>query len=141
MNNVSITGRLTADPQQRTAGELQICDLRVAIARRKGRDGEDRGAVFVDVTAFGPLAKVCGQYLAKGRRAAVQGRLELDEWEAADGSPRRRHKIVAEQVEFLDPAGRQNGGQPDGADGPADEVAEQRSRRDEQPDAEEAQAA
>lgn len=141
MNNVSITGRLTADPQQRTAGELQICDLRVAIARRKGRDGEDRGAVFVDVTAFGPLAKVCGQYLAKGRRAAVQGRLELDEWEAADGSPRRRHKIVAEQVEFLDPAGRQNGGQPDSADVPTDEVAEQRARRDEQPEAEEAQAA
>ncbi len=87
MNNVSITGRLTADPQQRTAGELQICDLRIAIPRRKGRDGEDRGAVFVDVTAFGPLAKVCGQYLAKGRRAAVQGRLELDEWEALRWQP------------------------------------------------------
>ena len=141
MNTVSITGRLTADPQQRTAGELQICDLRVAIPRRKGRDGEDRGAVFVDVTAFGPLAKVCAQYLAKGRRAAVTGHLELDEWEAADGSPRRRHKIVAEQVEFLDPAGRQNGGQPDSANGPTDEVAEQRARRDEQPEAEEAVAA
>jgi len=141
MNNVSITGRLTADPQQRTAGELQICDLRIAIPRRKGRDGEDRGAVFVDVTAFGPLAKVCGQYLAKGRRAAVQGRLELDEWEAADGSPRRRHKIVADQVEFLDPASRPDGDRPDGADGPTDEVAAQRARRDEHARAEQAQAA
>ena len=132
MNTVSITGRLTADPQQRMAGELQICDLRVAIPRRKGRDGEDRGAVFVDVTAFGPLAKVCAQYLAKGRRAAVTGRLELDEWEAADGSPRRRHKIVADQVEFLDPAERPNGAPTDGADGPTDEVAAQRERRDQQ---------
>ena len=55
MNTIQITGRLTADPQQRTAGELQVCDLRVAVSRRRGRDGEDRGAVFVDVTTFGAL--------------------------------------------------------------------------------------
>lgn len=71
MNTTQITGRLTADPQQRTAGELQVFDLRVAVPRRRGRDGEDRGAVFVDVTTFGPLAKFSGQYLAKARRVAV----------------------------------------------------------------------
>ncbi len=132
MNNVTLTGRLTRDPTLRTAGELEICDLRLAIPRRKGREGEDRGAVFVDVTAFGALGKSCGQYLAKGRRTAVQGRLELDEWEAQDGSPRRRHKIVADTVEFLDTASRPNGGQTDSADGPTDEVAAQRSQRDQQ---------
>jgi len=131
MNNVTLTGRLTQDPTLRTAGELEICDLRLAIPRRKGRDGGDRGAVFVDVATFGPLAKVCGQYLAKGRRAAVQGRLELDEWEAQDGSPRRRHKIVADTVEFLDTASRPNGGQTDSQDGPTDEVTDRRSRSDE----------
>lgn len=136
MNTIQITGRLTADPQQRTAGELQVCDLRVAIPRRRGRDGEDRGAVFVDVTTFGALAKVSGQYLAKGRRVAVNGRLELDEWQAADGSPRRRHKIVADQVEFLDPAERPNGDAASSADGPSDEVAAQRARHDEQAPAE-----
>ena len=108
MNSVTLTGRLTQDPQQRIAGELEICDLRLAVPRRKGRDGEDRGAVFIDVTAFGGLASVCGQYLSKGSRAAVSGRLELDEWEAQDGSPRRRHKVIAEEVEFLDPANRHN---------------------------------
>lgn len=132
MNTIQITGRLTADVQQRTAGELQISDLRVAIPRRRGRDGEDRGAVFVDVTTFGALAKVCGQYLAKGRRVAVTGRLELDEWQAADGSQRRRHKIVADQVEFLDPAERPNGEPADSSDGPTDQVAEQRARHDQQ---------
>ncbi len=64
--------------------------------------------------------------------AGVQGRLELDEWEAKDGSSRRRHKIVADTVEFLDTASRPNGGQTDSQDGPTDEVAAQRSRRDEQ---------
>lgn len=132
MNNVTLTGRLTQDPTVRTAGELQICDLRLAVPRRKGRDGEDRGAVYIDVATFGPLANVCGQYLAKGRRAAVQGRLELDEWEAQDGSPRRRHKIVADTVEFLDTASRPNGGEADSQDGPTDEVAAQRARRDDQ---------
>ena len=102
MNSISIVARLTAEPTKRTVNELQICDLRVAIPRRKGRNGEDRGAVFVDVATFGPLANICGQYLAKGRRVAVTGRLELDEWAAEDGSPRRRHKVVADQVEFLD---------------------------------------
>ena len=133
MNNVQITARLTADPQSRTVGELQICDLRVAITRRKGRDGSDRGAVFIDVTAFGPLALTCGKYLAKGRRVAVNGRLELEEWETEDGSPRRRHKIVADQVEFLDSAGRSNNDPADSADGPTDEVATKRQQRDEPP--------
>ncbi len=107
MNSVTLTGRLTQDPQKRSAGETEISDMRLAIARRRGRDGEDRGAVFIDVTAFQGLAGICGQYLSKGSRVAVQGRLELDEWEAEDGSPRRRHKVIAEQVEFLDP--RRNG--------------------------------
>jgi single-strand DNA-binding protein len=124
MNSISITARLTADPTNRTAGELQICDLRVAIARRKGRNGEDRGAVFVDVATFGPLAKICGQYLAKGRRVAVTGRLELDEWAAEDGSPRRRHKIVADQVEFLDNGAPNGNSQPAAAEEPGEHEAQ-----------------
>ena len=131
MNNVTLTGRLTQDPTIRTAGELEICDLRLAVPRRKGRDGEDRGAVFINVATFGPLAKNCAQYLAKGRRAAVQGRLELDEWEAQDGSPRRRHKIIADSVEFLDAATRPDGGQTDSPEA-TDEVAAQRAHRDDQ---------
>ena len=141
MNNVQITARLTADPQTRTVGELSICDLRVAIPRRKSRDGSDRGAVFIDVTAFGPLAAICGKYLAKGRRVAVAGRLELEEWEAEDGNPRRRHKIVAEQVEFLDPASRTGGEpaeqantEPDGDTSSEDELAARRGQHEQPAD-------
>jgi single-strand DNA-binding protein len=130
MNNIQITARLTADPQQRMVGELQITDLRVAIPRRKGSGGEDRGAVFIDVTTFGPLAGVCGKYLSKGRRVAVDGRLELDEW-TKDGSPRRRHKIIAEQIEFLDYAAPGDNDAVQADDEPADEVAAQRARHTE----------
>lgn len=111
MNTILIIARLTADPQQRTVGELRICELRVAIPRRRDPQGEARGAVFVDVTTFGPLARICSDYLAKGDRGAVTGRLEFDEWTAYDGTPRRRHKIVGDQVQFLDhgaPSNRQS---------------------------------
>ncbi len=103
MNSVNLTGRLTADPIARTTkGDTTVCDMRLAIQRRRGREGDDRGAVFVDVTTFGRVAENCGEYLAKGRQVAITGRLELDEWEGQDGETRRKHKIVAEQVEFLD---------------------------------------
>jgi single-strand DNA-binding protein len=102
MNSISLTGRLTADPELRsTQSGASVGQLRLAVSRRRGRDGEDRGAVFVDVVTFGRLAESCGEYLAQGRQVAVSGRLELDEWEAEDGSRRQRHKVVADEVEFL----------------------------------------
>ena len=44
MNSVTLTGRLAQEPKRRTAGEIEICDMRLAVQRRRGRDGEDRGA-------------------------------------------------------------------------------------------------
>jgi len=117
---LSLTGRLTADPELRsTHSGASVGQLRLAVPRRRGRDGEDRGAVFVDVVTFGRLAESCGEYLAQGRQVAVSGRLELDEWEAEDGTRRQRHKVVAEEVEFL-------GGRRQGDDG---EEASSLSRR------------
>lgn len=89
MNSINLTGRLTRDPVSRsTPGGTSVTDLRLAVQRRRSREGSDRGAVCIDVTAFGALADG-GQYLEQGRQVAVSGRLELDEWEAEDGSPRR----------------------------------------------------
>jgi len=102
MNSINLTGRLTADPELRTTPSgASVGNMRIAVARRRGRDGEDRGAVFVDVTTFGRLAESVGQYLEKGRQVAVSGRLELDEWETDAGERRSRHKVVADEVEFL----------------------------------------
>lgn len=101
MNTYAFTGRLTQDPSLRTRGELKICDMRVAIPRRRSADGSDRGAVFIDLTTFNGLATICGEHLEKGRQVAVVGRIELDEWKAEDGTPRRRHKVIADEIEFL----------------------------------------
>ena len=59
---------------------------------------------------WGLPAEACARYLAKGRRVAVTGRLALDRWTAEEGTPRRAHRIVAADVEFLDPPGRRLGG-------------------------------
>jgi len=102
MNSITLTGRLTADPDMRTThSATAVTQFRLAIQRRRSRNGEDRGAVYVDVVSFGGLAESCAQYLAKGRQVAVSGRLELDEWETDAGERRSRHKVVADEVEFL----------------------------------------
>ena len=102
MNSITLTGRLTADPEVRgTKTGTAIGEFRLAVQRRRSRDGEDRGAVYVDVVCFGGLAESVAEYLVKGRQVAVSGRLELDEWENNKGERRSRHKVVADEVEFL----------------------------------------
>ena len=102
MNSVQLIGRLTRDPELRSAQNgTEVGGLRLAIQRPK-KDGEDQGADYVDVTTFNRQAEVCAEYLAKGRRVAVQGRLQHSEWEAEDGSRRQKLEVVANQVDFLD---------------------------------------
>jgi len=99
MNQVNLIGRLTRDPELvETKGGTAICNLRLALDRRN----RDDGAVFVDVKAFEGQARACGDHLSKGRQVAVTGRLELDEWEAKDGSGKRsRLYLIGERVQFL----------------------------------------
>lgn len=127
MNTITLTARLTADPELRNAGGKDVATLRVAVQRRRGREGEDRGAVFVDVETWEAQARTATEYLTKGRQVAITGRLELDEWKADDGTRRQRHKIVAHDVEFLDRPTRDDNAPDDSAAseardlGPADD--------------------
>ncbi len=101
MNSINLIGRLTRDPERRGEGENgAVVVLRLAVPRR--RSGEDAGALFVNVVCFGRQAAVAEEYLYKGRRVAVEGRLEHWEWTSPDGETRSRHEVVAERVQFLD---------------------------------------
>jgi single-strand DNA-binding protein len=101
MNDVSLIGHLTRDPELVTTPTgTDIANLRVAIDRR----GRDNGAVFVDAKCFEGQARACAEHLAKGRQVAISGRLDLDEWEADDGTRRSRVYVIAQSVQFL--AGR-----------------------------------
>jgi single-strand DNA-binding protein len=102
MNSVHLIGRLTTDPEVQDRSGTQVGRLRLAVQRPRTRDGEDRGADYVDVTVFNTQAEVCRQYLSKGRRVAIEGRLQHSEWQAEDGSRRQKLEVVARNVEFLD---------------------------------------
>jgi len=118
MNAVSLVGRLTRDPELRTAGTTEIASLRLAVTSR-GRD--DAGnwtdkSNFFDVTVFGRQAEMVSQHMSKGRRIGILGRLSWREWEAQDGSKRQSVEVVANDVFFLDsPSGeRASAGDDDG---------------------------
>jgi single-strand DNA-binding protein len=102
VNSVQLTGRLTADFELRGSnGGTQVGGLRLAVQRPRGKDGEDRGADYVDVTVFGNQAEICAKYLAKGRKVAVDGHLHHSEWDGENGH-RQKLEVVARNVEFLD---------------------------------------
>ena len=102
MNSVQLVARLTAAPELNDRNGTQVGRLRLAVQRPRGKDGEDRGADFVDVTVFGRQAQTCAQYLEKGRKVAVEGHLHHSEWETDDGSRRQKLEVIARNVEFLD---------------------------------------
>lgn len=118
LNRVTLVGRLTRDPEMRhTAGGTPVCGMRIGVtSRQRGDDGSwgDRPNYF-DVTVFGRQAETVNQYLAKGRRIGVDGRLSWREWQAQDGSKRQSVEVIANDVFFLDSRGDAGGGGSAGA--------------------------
>jgi single-strand DNA-binding protein len=97
MNAVSITGRLTRDPETNTTTTgIHICTLRVAVDGMAS--GRETG--YVTVKSFGKSGEAAARTLKKGWRVAVTGRLRYSEWEARDGAKRHEYEIVG-HVEFL----------------------------------------
>ena len=98
MNQVSLIGRLTADPECFAGEKTMMASFRLAVQRR----GEDAGAMFIDVKCFDGQAGSVADHLSKGRKVAVSGRLEQAEWVTKEGDKRSKHQVVADAVEFLD---------------------------------------
>lgn len=99
MNQVSLIGNLTRDPELRaTPSGKSVANLRIAVNRRD----RDADPIYVDVVAWNGLAETCGQYLTTGRQIAVGGRLDYQEWTTDDGAKRSKHEVVADQIDFLD---------------------------------------
>lgn len=100
INQVILMGRLTRDPEQRTTASGRMV---VSFAIAVDRQTQDDQADFFDVTAWEKLGELVMQYLAKGRRVLVQGRLRQDSWEDKEtGKRRSRVEVVASDVTFLD---------------------------------------
>ncbi|HSX28543.1 MAG TPA: single-stranded DNA-binding protein [Candidatus Saccharimonadales bacterium] len=111
INQVILMGNLTRDPELRTTPSGQsVCSFGIAVNRSwQGSDGSQQDAVdYFDITAWGKLGELVNQYLSKGRRCLIQGRLSYRAWEQ-DGQKRNKVEVVANDVTFLDSAGGQGG--------------------------------
>jgi len=106
VNRIELIGYMGAMPEMRfTANGLSVTNFSMATNRIwQGQDGERRKETdWHRVTAWGRLAEVVNQYMGKGKRVRVIGRLEEQTWnDKATGEPRSRAVIVASQVLFLD---------------------------------------
>jgi len=102
VNKVIIIGNLGADPEVRQANGQPVASMRIATSESyTDRDGaRQERTEWHNVTAWGKLAELCGQYLAKGRSVYVEGRLQSREYEK-DGVTRKVWDIVASTVTFL----------------------------------------
>lgn len=112
VNQVFLMGNLTRDPELRsTQSGTSVCSFSIAINRSwTGSDGQTQEDVdFFDIVAWGKLGELVEQYMSKGRRVLVQGRLSTSSWEAKDGSKRSRVEVVAQDVTFLDGSGDSGG--------------------------------
>ena len=113
-NKVIMAGNLTRDIELRYAQSgSAIANTAIAVTRKFTQNGEKKEEVcFIDLTFFGRQAEVANEYLRKGSKILVDGRLNFDQWVAQDGSKRSKHSIVVETMQMLDSKqdGNQQGG-------------------------------
>jgi len=112
VNQVILMGNLTRDPELRqTPSGQSVVSFSLALNRAyKDQSGDWQEATdYIDVVAWGPLAERVSQYVTKGRRVLVQGRLQSRSWEQ-DGQKRSKVEVLANDVTFLDGRGDGEGG-------------------------------
>lgn len=101
MNNVILIGRTTREVELRyTTSQTAVARFSLAV-ERPVKDGEKK-ADFPNIIVFGKQAENCEKYLAKGRKVAVQGRLQTGSYEDKDGKRVYTTDVIAERVEFLE---------------------------------------
>ncbi len=105
LNKAMIIGNLTRDPETRTTATSQtVCNFSVATSLQwtNVQGQRQERTEYHSIVAWGKLAEICSQYLAKGRKVYVEGRLQTREWEGQDGVKKQRTEIVADNMILLD---------------------------------------
>ena len=103
MNQVFLIGRLTKDPETRyTSGsQIAVCTFTLAVDRPT-KQGEEKKADFPRIAIFGRQAENCERYLSKGKKVAVQGRLQTGSYQNSQGQKVYTTDVIAERIEFLE---------------------------------------
>jgi len=111
-NRVIMLGNLTRDCELRyLPNGGAVCTTGLATNRRfKKQDGSQGEEVcFIDITFFGRTAEIANQYLSRGKKVLVEGRLKLDQWTDQTGVKRSKHSITVETLQMIDARGQSEG--------------------------------
>lgn len=104
MNKVVLLGRLTSDPEIRyTNSGKAVASFTMALDR-----GKDRGTDFIPVVVWDKTAETIGNYVKKGQRLLIEGRLQVRSYENSNGEKRRVTEVVGSYMEFIEKAQKTN---------------------------------
>ena len=113
INRVVISGNLTRDPElRRTQSGMAILNIGVAVndRRRNQQTGEwEDYANFIDCVMFGTRAESISNYLTKGTKVAIEGKLRWSQWENREGQKRSKIEVVIDDLEFMSQRNSQGG--------------------------------
>lgn len=112
LNKVLLIGNLGADPEIRhTQNGTPVALFNIATTeRRKGQDGQAQELTeWHRIVAWQRLAEICGEYLSKGSRVYIEGKLQTRKWKDQNGNDRYTTEIVAREMKMLTPRGANSG--------------------------------
>jgi len=112
-NKVILIGNLTRDVELRyTPSGTAIAKFGLATNRTYNdtvTKEKKQEVMFIDITMFGRSAETANQWLKKGKKVLIEGRLVLDQWTGNDGQKRSKHSVVAEKMQFMDSKNENSG--------------------------------
>ena len=113
MNKVLLSGNLARDPEVRyTQSGKAVASFPLAVNRRFGRNNDQQpSADFISIVAWEKTAEFCGNYLTKGSRILVEGRLQARSYDAQDGSKRYVTEVIVSSLEFCESRRQESAGQ------------------------------
>lgn len=112
MNRVILIGRLTKDPELKflQGSGVGVCTFTLAVDRRKSKDGQ-KEADFIPVVAWNKTAENIANFQKKGNMLGVSGRIQVRNYENKEGKRVYVTEVIADEVQFLNKKGNDNGGQ------------------------------
>lgn len=110
LNRITVIGRLTRDPELRTTSNgVAVATFTIAVDRQYKSQNGEKETDFIPIVVWRGLAETCSKYLSKGNMVAIDGRLQIRNYENDKGERRTIAEIVAENAQFLTPKGNTRG--------------------------------
>ena len=102
MNTVVLIGRLARNPEVRyTQTQTAVCSAVIAVNRGKDKEGNDRGADFIRLTAFGKRGEVFGKYMTKGRQVAIRGHINTGSYINNNNETVYTTDVIVDEFDFI----------------------------------------